>query len=89
MQQLINLGLQSLQSKALTTTHKPSLTATYNPYNTRFKTLLEPKEDEVIRYTKLVWLGKRGQGKVHKVVDMYNSNYHACKIVAIKEEVPE
>ncbi|CZR52893.1 uncharacterized protein PAC_02770 [Phialocephala subalpina] len=89
MQQLINLGLQSLQSEALTTTHKPSSTATYNPHNTRFKTPLEPEEDEVIRYTKLGRLGKGGQGEVHKVVDMYNGNYHACKIVAVKEEVPE
>jgi hypothetical protein len=28
------------------TTYKPLLIATYNPYNTRFKTLLKPKEDE-------------------------------------------
>jgi serine/threonine protein kinase len=89
MQQLINLGLQSLQSEALTTTYKPSSTATYNPHNTRFKTPLEPEEDEMIRYTKLGRLGKGGQGEVHKVVDMYNGNHHACKIVAVKEEVPE
>ena len=89
MQQLINLGLQSLQSEALTTTYKPPSTATYNPHNTRFKTPLEPEKDEVIRYTKLRRLGSGGQGEVHKVVDMYNGNHYACKIVAVKEEVPE
>lgn len=88
MQQLINLGRQSLQSAALTTTHKPSSTATYNPHNTRFKTPLEPEKDEVIRFTKLRRLGKGGQGEVHKVVDMYNGNHYACKILAVKE-VPE
>jgi hypothetical protein len=46
MQRLINLGLQSLQSEALTTTYKPL--STVNTHDTRFKTLLEPEEDEVI-----------------------------------------
>jgi serine/threonine protein kinase len=82
------LGLQSLQSEALTTTYKPSSTATYNPHNTWFKSPLEPEKDEVIRYTKFGRFGSGGQGEVHKVVDMYNSNYHACKIVAVKA-VPE
>jgi hypothetical protein len=26
---------------------------------------------------------------VHKVVDMYTGAYHACKIVAVKVEVPQ
>lgn len=86
--QQLNLGLQSPQSDAITATYKASPKVTYNSYNTRFKTPLEPEEDEVIRYTKLGRLGKGGQGEVHKVVDMYNGNHHACKIIAVKA-IPE
>jgi len=89
IQQLINLGMKSLQSENLTTTHRPSSTATYNRHNTRFRTILEPEKDKVIRYTKLRKLGSGGQGEVHKVVDMYNGNHHACKVVAVKAEMLE
>jgi hypothetical protein len=89
MQRLITLGLQSLQSEALTTTYKSPSTITINPHNIRFKTPLEPAEDKVIRYKKLRPLGSGGQGEVHKVVDMYDGKHHACKIVAVKAEVPE
>jgi hypothetical protein len=87
MQRLITLGLQSLQSEGLTTTYQPS--STVNTHDTRFQTELQPEEDEVIRYTKLGLLGSGGQGEVHKVVDMYNGNYYACKLVAVKAQVPE
>jgi serine/threonine protein kinase len=72
----------------LTTTYHPSSITSYNHHNTRFKTQLEPQESAAIRYTKLGRLGTGGQGEVHKVVDLYNGNYHACKIVPVKAEVP-
>ncbi|KAK3369804.1 hypothetical protein B0T24DRAFT_681794 [Lasiosphaeria ovina] len=83
LQRIFTLGLQSLQSKGLTTTYKSASTITFNPHNTRFKTPLEPDEDDAIRYTKLRPLGGGGQGEVHKVVDMYTGNHHAYKIVAL------
>ncbi|KAK3692872.1 kinase-like protein [Podospora appendiculata] len=88
-QRLINPGLQSLQSEALTSTYMPPSTAIFNPHNTRFRTSLEPEGDKVIWYTKLKPLGKGGQGDVHKVVDMYTGAYYACKIVAVRAEVPQ
>lgn len=42
-----------------------------------------------MRYTKLELLGEGGQGAVHKVVDMYNGNHRACKIIAVKDTVPD
>ncbi|KAI1178858.1 kinase-like protein [Nemania sp. FL0916] len=81
MQRLSNFGLLSV---ALTTTIPPSTIA---PRNLRFQTKLDPTQDKVIRYTRLRQLGKGGQGDVHKVVDMYNGNHYACKIIAVKETV--
>ena len=89
LQRIITLGLQSLQSEGLTTTYKSASTITFNPHNTRFRTPLEPDQDDVIQYTKLRPLGGGGQGEVHEVVDKYSGNYHACKIVAVKSEIPE
>ncbi|KAK3333601.1 kinase-like protein [Cercophora scortea] len=74
MQQLMNLGLQSLRSEALKSTYMPASTATFNPHNTRFRTPLEPEEHN---------------GDVHKVVDMYTGAHYACKIVAVRAEVPQ
>jgi hypothetical protein len=73
----------------MTTTYQTASTITYNPHNTRFRTPLEPEANDVIRFTKLRPLGRGGQGDVHKVVDMYNGNHHACKIIAVKAEVPD
>ncbi|KAK3333955.1 kinase-like domain-containing protein [Cercophora scortea] len=75
-------------TQAMTTTYQPMSTITYNPHNTRFRTPLEPETNDVIRFTKLKPLGRGAQGDVHKVVDMYNGNHHACKIIAVKAEVP-
>ncbi|KAI1300448.1 kinase-like protein [Xylaria venustula] len=89
LQRIFTLGLQSLQSEGLTTTYKSASTITFNPHNTRFRTQLEPEEDDEIQITKLRPLGRGGQGEVHKVVDMYTGAHHACKIVAVKAEVPQ
>ncbi|KAK3371644.1 kinase-like protein, partial [Lasiosphaeria ovina] len=89
LERLITLGLQSLRSEAMTTTYQTASTITYNPHNTRFRTPLEPEANDVIRFTKLKPLGRGGQGDVHKVVDKYNGNHHACKIIAVKAEVPD
>jgi hypothetical protein len=89
LQRIFTLGLQSLQSEGLTTTYKSASTITFNPHNTRFRTPLEPEEDDVIRCTKLRPLGRGGQGEVHKIVDMYTGAHHACKIIAVKAEVPQ
>ena len=86
IQQFITLGLKP---DALTTTYKPPSMATYNPHNTRFSTRHQPEENQVIRYTKLGRLGSGGQGEVHKVVDMHTGDHHACKIVAIRTEIPQ
>ncbi|KAI1080581.1 kinase-like domain-containing protein [Whalleya microplaca] len=80
MQQLDALGLQS---ELRTATHRPQSTA--NPHNLRLLTPLQPTEDKVIRYTKLRRLGVGSQGEVHKVIDMYNGNHFACKILVVKE----
>ena len=82
--QQYTLDLQSLHSQTLMSTYSSSLTASYNTHNTRFKTPFQPEDDEMIRYTRLTTLG----GKVHKVVDMYNGNHLACKVVAVKAEMP-
>lgn len=84
----LTLGLEALRSQAMTTTYQTGSTTTYNPHNTRFRTPIEPEAKDVIRSTKLRPLGRGAQGDVHKVVDMYNGNHHACKIVAVKAEVP-
>ncbi|KAH8889934.1 kinase-like protein [Thozetella sp. PMI_491] len=89
LQRIFTLGLQSLQSQGLTTTYKSASTITFNPHNTRFRTPLEPEEDDEIKITKLRPLGRGGQGEVHRVVDMYTGAHHACKIVAVKAEVPQ
>ncbi|KAH8746080.1 kinase-like protein [Diaporthe sp. PMI_573] len=89
LERLITLGLQSLGPGTMTTTYQTTSTITYNPHNTRFRTPLEPEANDVIRFTKLRPLGRGGQGDVYKVVDMYNGNHHACKIVAVKAEVPD
>jgi hypothetical protein len=89
LERLITLGLQSLQSQGLTTTYKSLTATTFNPHNTRFRTPLQPEDDDVIRSTKLRPLGSGGQGQVHKVVDLYNGNHLACKIVAVKQAIPE
>ncbi|KAK4129993.1 kinase-like protein [Trichocladium antarcticum] len=89
LERLVTLGLESLRSGAMTSTYQSVSTTTYNPHNTRFRTLLEPEEDHVIRFTKLRPLGRGGQGDVHKVVDLYNGNHHACKVIAVKGEVPQ
>ncbi len=80
-EKLLALGQAALD--AMTTT-VPSSSPTINPHNTRHRTPLEPAADDVIRYTKLRPLGKGGQGDVYKVVDMYNGDHHACKIVKWK-----
>jgi hypothetical protein len=46
--------------------------------------------DAVCAYSELSREGRTsnlvGQGEVHKVVDIYNDNHHAYKIVAVKTE---
>ncbi|CAJ2508689.1 Uu.00g137150.m01.CDS01 [Anthostomella pinea] len=64
-------------------------TITFNPHNTRFRTPLEPEEDDQIRSTRIRTLGSGGQGEVHKVIDMYTGAHYACKIVAVKAQVPQ
>ncbi|CAJ2508217.1 Uu.00g094030.m01.CDS01 [Anthostomella pinea] len=87
MQRIFTLGLQALQFEGLTTTYKSASTITINPHNTRFRTPLEPAEEDQIRFTRVKPLGRGGQGEVHKVVDTYTGVYHACKVVAVKAEV--
>jgi hypothetical protein len=61
MQRLITLGLESLQSERLTTNKSLSI-ITFDPNNTRFRTALEPPEDDdVIRFTKLKPLGREAK----------------------------
>lgn len=43
----------------------------------------------MIRYTKLRMLGRGAQGEVHKIVDRYTGAHYACKIIAVKEHLPE
>ncbi|TWU74326.1 hypothetical protein ED733_005936 [Metarhizium rileyi] len=81
--------LQSLQPGALTTTYQVTTTLGINPHNTRFRTPLEPEGSEEMRFTKLGVLGRGGQGLVHKVVDMYTGEHYACKVIAVKAEIPE
>ncbi|OAA37863.1 protein kinase-like protein [Metarhizium rileyi] len=81
--------LQSLQPGALTTTYQVTTTLGINPHNTRFRTPLEPEGAEEMRFTKLGVLGRGGQGLVHKVVDMYTGEHYACKVIAVKAEIPE
>lgn len=84
------MGLQLDQPQdAVTTTYHSASTVGYNPHNTRFRTPLKPEEEETIRYTKLRKLGNGAQAQVHKVVDMHTGDYYACKIITVKEQVPE
>jgi hypothetical protein len=80
LQRIFTLGLESLRSQGLATTHK---SVSFNPHYTSFKTPLEPKEANDIRFTKLRPLGRGGQGEVHQVVDMYTGDHYACKTVAV------
>ncbi|KAI0814460.1 kinase-like protein [Xylaria sp. FL0064] len=58
-------------------------------YNFRYKGEYQPKPDQQIRYIELEPLGQGGQGKVCKVVDLYNGNHYACKTIVVKENVPQ
>lgn len=87
LQQLISLALPSSEPETLTATHRAL--SNVKTHNTRFRGSLEPEEDKLMRYTKLRLLGEGGQGAVHKVVDMYNGNHRACKIIAVKEKVAD
>ncbi|KAI0815414.1 kinase-like protein [Xylaria sp. FL0064] len=87
LQRIITRGLQSLRSEAQTTTYYRSLTI--NTHDTRFRTPLEPRNDDVTRYIKLRRLGRGGQGEVHEVVDTYDGAHFACKIMEVKSSIPE
>ncbi|KAI0185578.1 kinase-like protein [Xylaria flabelliformis] len=75
------------QPEMLTTT-LPSTVVSMS-YNLRYKGSHQPKDNEVIRHTRLGLLGVGGQGEVHKVVNMYDGNHYACKTIAVRENVPE
>lgn len=85
MQRLLTLALQSEGRP----TREPTSIASFNPHNTRFQTTLEQDDDDEIVSTKLQRLGQGGQGQVYKVVDMHNGKHYACKVVAVKAEIPE
>ncbi|KAL8941495.1 MAG: hypothetical protein Q9211_001800 [Gyalolechia sp. 1 TL-2023] len=57
---------------------------TINPHNTRVTHPNGLKSNEEVRYTQLGPLGKGGQGQVHEVVDMYDGEHYARKIVEFK-----
>ncbi|KAK3326541.1 kinase-like protein [Apodospora peruviana] len=65
-----------------------SIVSYHISHTLRPRSNLEPEEKDKIRYTKLKRLGMGGQGDVHKVVDMSSGDHVACKIVAVKAEVP-
>lgn len=76
------LRIESL--KGNTVSYQSSLPGSRKLHNTRFRTLLEPDDDDAtIQTTKIGFLGSGGQGDVHRVVDDYNGNHLACKSIAL------
>jgi len=74
-ERLRNCDLQSLASRS---TH-----------NTRIRPPRHHKWFEEIKYTQLKQLGDGSQGQVYEVVDMNTGNHYACKVLAVKEDIPE
>jgi hypothetical protein len=53
-------------------------------HNTRLNTPFQPELGNEIRYNKVKRLGGGSQGNVYEVVDMYNGEHYACKVIQPK-----
>lgn len=83
LERFIAFVLQLESLKGTTASYHSSLPGSRKSHNTRFRTLLDPDDASKIHTTKLRRLGRGGQGEVHLVVDNYNRNHIACKILPV------